>query len=87
MRVFWPPLQELIRSMLCVAMSSSGRMVVISSRQLCLFPFSHLLMLLLQVFQEVRKLKAPERLKKRREWQAKARAAKEKQAQSEGTAV
>ncbi|XP_032058104.1 28S ribosomal protein S15, mitochondrial [Aythya fuligula] len=41
----------------------------------------------IKVFQEARKLKAPERLKKRREWQAKARAAKEKQAQSEGTAV
>ncbi|XP_035201554.1 28S ribosomal protein S15, mitochondrial [Oxyura jamaicensis] len=41
----------------------------------------------IKVFQEVRKLKAPERLKKRREWQAKARAAKEKQAQSKGTAV
>ncbi|KAM9255849.1 small ribosomal subunit protein uS15m isoform 1-T1 [Cariama cristata] len=41
----------------------------------------------LKVFQEVRKLKAPERLKQRREWQARARAAKEKQAQCEGTPV
>ncbi|XP_010172046.2 28S ribosomal protein S15, mitochondrial [Antrostomus carolinensis] len=43
----------------------------------------------LKVFQEVRKLKAPERLKQRREWQARARAAREKeaQAQSEGTPV
>ncbi|NXN57879.1 RT15 protein, partial [Rynchops niger] len=31
----------------------------------------------LKVFQEARKLKAPERLKQRREWQARARAAKE----------
>ncbi|KAF1441452.1 RT15 protein, partial [Pygoscelis papua] len=31
----------------------------------------------LKVFQEMRKLKAPERLKRRREWQARARAAKE----------
>ncbi|NXC68089.1 RT15 protein, partial [Anhinga anhinga] len=30
-----------------------------------------------KVFQEARKLKAPERLKRRREWQARARAAKE----------
>lgn len=50
-------------------------------------PFSHLLMLLPQVFEEVRKLKAPERLKQRREWQARARAAKEKQVQCEGTPV
>ncbi|XP_075578142.1 small ribosomal subunit protein uS15m [Pelecanus crispus] len=41
----------------------------------------------LKVFQEVRKLKAPERLKQRREWQARARAAREKQAQCEGTPV
>ncbi|KAK4809008.1 hypothetical protein QYF61_024989 [Mycteria americana] len=41
----------------------------------------------LKVFQEARKLKAPERLKQRREWQARARAAKEKQAQCEGTPV
>ncbi|NXC48726.1 RT15 protein, partial [Penelope pileata] len=38
----------------------------------------------IKVFQEARKLKAPERLKQRRERQARARAAKEKQAQSEG---
>ncbi|XP_054079811.1 28S ribosomal protein S15, mitochondrial [Rissa tridactyla] len=41
----------------------------------------------LKVFQEARKLKAPERLKQRREWQARARAAKEKEAQREGTPV
>ncbi|XP_010574605.1 small ribosomal subunit protein uS15m [Haliaeetus albicilla] len=40
-----------------------------------------------KVFEEMRKLKAPERLKQRREWQARARAAKEKQAQCEGTPV
>lgn len=42
-----------------------------------------------KVFQEVRKLKAPERLKQRQEWQARARAAREKeaQAQQEGTPV
>ncbi|NWU64993.1 RT15 protein, partial [Pterocles burchelli] len=38
----------------------------------------------LKVFQEVRKLKAAERLKQRREWKERARAAGEKQAQSEG---
>ncbi|NXX84304.1 RT15 protein, partial [Urocolius indicus] len=38
----------------------------------------------LKVFQEARKLKAAERLKQRREWQERARAAREKQAQSEG---
>uniref|UniRef100_A0A8C3PMA4 Small ribosomal subunit protein uS15m n=1 Tax=Calidris pygmaea TaxID=425635 RepID=A0A8C3PMA4_9CHAR len=41
----------------------------------------------LKVFQEVRKLKAPERLKQRKEWQARARAAREKAAQCEGTPV
>uniref|UniRef100_K7FSF3 Small ribosomal subunit protein uS15m n=1 Tax=Pelodiscus sinensis TaxID=13735 RepID=K7FSF3_PELSI len=39
----------------------------------------------LKVFNEVQKRKAPERLKQRREWQAKARAAKEQALQSEGT--
>ncbi|NXU58990.1 RT15 protein, partial [Turnix velox] len=38
----------------------------------------------LKVYQEARKLKAPERLKKRREWQARARAAREQAAQLEG---
>ncbi|NXK45078.1 RT15 protein, partial [Chauna torquata] len=38
----------------------------------------------IKVFNEARKLKASERLKQRREWQARARAAKERQAQSEG---
>ncbi|NWW48196.1 RT15 protein, partial [Pedionomus torquatus] len=38
----------------------------------------------LKVFQEVQKLKAPERIKQRKEWQARARAAREKAAQSEG---
>lgn len=51
-------------------------------------PFSHLL---LQVFEEVRKLKAPERLKQRQEWRARARARaaqeKEAQPQAEGTPV
>lgn len=51
------------------------------------FPFSHILTLFLQVFQEARKLKAAERQKERRKWQERARAAKEKQAQSEGTPV
>ncbi|NXL94147.1 RT15 protein, partial [Alectura lathami] len=37
-----------------------------------------------KVFQEARKLRAPERLRQRREWQARARAAREKQAQGEG---
>ncbi|XP_055561489.1 28S ribosomal protein S15, mitochondrial [Falco cherrug] len=42
----------------------------------------------LKVFQEVQKLKAPEKLKQRRERRARARAAKEeKQAQCEGTPV
>nr|XP_006134318.1 28S ribosomal protein S15, mitochondrial [Pelodiscus sinensis] len=41
----------------------------------------------LKVFNEVQKRKAPERLKQRREWQAKARAAKEQALQSEGTPV
>ncbi|XP_037737842.1 28S ribosomal protein S15, mitochondrial [Chelonia mydas] len=41
----------------------------------------------LKVFNEVQKLKAPERLKQRREWQAKARARKEQTLQSEGTPV
>ncbi|XP_010007552.1 PREDICTED: 28S ribosomal protein S15, mitochondrial, partial [Nestor notabilis] len=42
-----------------------------------------------KVFQEVQKLKAPERLKQRREWRERARAAREKeaQAQHEGTPV
>lgn len=40
-----------------------------------------------KVFQEARKLKAAERQKERRKWQERARAAKEKQAQSEGTPV
>ncbi|XP_009957002.1 PREDICTED: 28S ribosomal protein S15, mitochondrial, partial [Leptosomus discolor] len=38
----------------------------------------------IKVFQEVQKLKAPERLKQRREWQARAKAAREKEAQSKG---
>ncbi|XP_009874836.1 PREDICTED: 28S ribosomal protein S15, mitochondrial, partial [Apaloderma vittatum] len=43
----------------------------------------------LKVFQEVQKLKAAERMKQRKEWlaRARARAAKEKEAQSEGTPV
>ncbi|XP_074832350.1 small ribosomal subunit protein uS15m [Carettochelys insculpta] len=41
----------------------------------------------LKVFKEVQKLKASERLKQRREWQAKARAAKEQALRSEGTPV
>ncbi|OXB66407.1 hypothetical protein ASZ78_011941 [Callipepla squamata] len=40
-----------------------------------------------KVFQEARKMKAEERMKYRKRWQARARAAKEKQAQSEGTPV
>ncbi|XP_051494095.1 28S ribosomal protein S15, mitochondrial isoform X2 [Apus apus] len=40
----------------------------------------------IKVFQETRKLKAAERLKQRREWQARARAARER-AQREGTPV
>ncbi|KAM8796089.1 small ribosomal subunit protein uS15m [Eudromia elegans] len=46
--------------------------------------------LCIKVFQEVRKLKAPERLKQRQEWRARARARAEKEQQarqSEGTAV
>ncbi|NXJ13689.1 RT15 protein, partial [Odontophorus gujanensis] len=38
----------------------------------------------IKVFQEARKMKAEERMKYRKRWQARARAAKEKQAQSEG---
>ncbi|XP_074706901.1 small ribosomal subunit protein uS15m [Strix aluco] len=41
----------------------------------------------IKVFQEVQKLKAPQRLKERRERQARARAAKEAAAQHEGTPV
>ncbi|KAM6239644.1 small ribosomal subunit protein uS15m [Porphyrio hochstetteri] len=41
----------------------------------------------IKVFQEAQKLKAAERLKQRSERQARERAAKEKQAQGEGTAV
>ncbi|XP_067389813.1 small ribosomal subunit protein uS15m [Emydura macquarii macquarii] len=41
----------------------------------------------LKVFKEVQKLKAPERLKQRQEWQAKARAAKNQALKSEGTPV
>uniref|UniRef100_A0A8C8R917 Small ribosomal subunit protein uS15m n=1 Tax=Pelusios castaneus TaxID=367368 RepID=A0A8C8R917_9SAUR len=41
----------------------------------------------LKVFKEVQKLKAPERLKQRREWQAKARLAKEQALKSDGTPV
>ncbi|XP_032854645.1 28S ribosomal protein S15, mitochondrial isoform X2 [Tyto alba] len=45
--------------------------------------------LCVKVFQEVQKLKAPEKLKQRREWQARMRAAREKEAaaQCEGTPV
>ncbi|XP_065600655.1 small ribosomal subunit protein uS15m [Cyrtonyx montezumae] len=41
----------------------------------------------IKVFQEARKMKAEERMKYRKRWQARARAAKEKQAQGEGTPV
>ncbi|NXP02996.1 RT15 protein, partial [Thinocorus orbignyianus] len=37
-----------------------------------------------KVFQEVRKLKAPERIKQRKEWKARARAAREEAARREG---
>ncbi|XP_053942608.1 28S ribosomal protein S15, mitochondrial [Cuculus canorus] len=43
--------------------------------------------LCLKVFEEVRKMKAEERLKQRKERRARVRAAKEKQAQCEGTPV
>ncbi|XP_025071644.1 granulocyte colony-stimulating factor receptor [Alligator sinensis] len=41
----------------------------------------------LKVFEEVQKLKAPERLKQRRKWQEKARAAREQAQQRDGTPV